>query len=116
MEYQGNHGQIFNIAVDEPITYEDAFQSYMTALNKAGFKYMKLRSLGKLSSIIEQMPGVTRWLCRKWGARFAFGIWRPGFDLTYSSKRLLSTTYRFKWNDFERIIASCIYQANSENS
>lgn len=113
MENEGIHGHIFNIAVDPSITYEEAFSSYMHALDRAGFEYIIVRFLGKLSFIIEQMSGMARWLSLKKGSRFAFGIWKPGFDLTYSSQRLLSTSYRFRWNNFEDVIASCINESRS---
>ena len=113
MENEGNHGQIFNIAVNQSITYEEAFRSYINALDKAGFEYIKARLLGRLSVIIEQIPGVTRWLSSKKGLRFVFGIWKPGFDLTYSSQKLISTSYQFRWNNFENVIASCINKSRS---
>ena len=108
MENEENQGHIFNIAVDQSITYEEAFRAYIHALDRVGLDYIKVRLLGKLSFIVEQIPGMTRWLRSKIGSRFAFGIWKPGFDLTYSSQRLLSTSYRFRWNNFEDVITSCI--------
>jgi nucleoside-diphosphate-sugar epimerase len=111
MENEYNHGQVFNVAVDQPITYEEAFRSYMSALDGAGLKYAKLRVLGKISLIIEKIPSVTRWLSAKNGLPFVFGIWKPGFDLTYSSQKLLSTSYQYKWTNFESIITSCIHSS-----
>ncbi|MBC8490116.1 MAG: NAD-dependent epimerase/dehydratase family protein [Bacteroidetes bacterium] len=108
MENEGNSEHIFNIAVDQSITYEEAFRSYLQALDKTGLEYIKVRLLGKLSYIVEHIPGITRWLSSNKDSRFAFGIWKPGFDLTFSSQRLLSTSYRFRWNNFEDVIASCI--------
>jgi nucleoside-diphosphate-sugar epimerase len=113
MENGENSGRIFNIAVNQSISYEEAFRSYMHALDRAGSAYIKVRLLGKLSFIIEQMPGITRWLSSKKRSRFVFGIWKPGFDLAYSSQRLLSTSYRFRWINFEDVIASCINESYS---
>ena len=108
MEHKGNHSNIYNIAVDEPISYEAAFASYLNVLDRAGHDFIKLRILAKLSALAQQMPMLTRWMSSRASKRWAFRIWKPGFDLTYSSRKLLSTSYRFQWYDFEKVIASCI--------
>jgi nucleoside-diphosphate-sugar epimerase len=114
MQCEGNNGHIFNIAVNPSISYEDAFKSYLRALDRSGFEYIKLKMLGKISLFIEQIPGITRWLNSKSGIRFVFGIWQPGFDMTYSSQKLLSTSYRFRWNKFEEVILSCINDSSTK--
>jgi len=105
---ENNYGQIFNIAVEQPIKYDEAFHAYLRALNRFGFEYMKLQLLGKLSLIAENIPGITCLLNSKSLKPFVFKIWRPGFDMNYSSKKLLATSYQFKLNNFEDVISSCI--------
>ena len=41
---------------------------------------------------------------------FGYGslIWKPGFDMTYSAQKLMATSYKFTWNNFEDVIASCL--------
>jgi nucleoside-diphosphate-sugar epimerase len=108
MENNGYHYRVFNIAVNQPVSYEEAFRSYLNALNKAGSKYLKLRLLGRLSLMVERMPKMKHWLNSKKGSRYVFRLWKPGFDRTYSAKRLLSTCYTFRWDNFEDVIKSCI--------
>jgi len=103
-----NKDPVFNIAVNEPISYEEAFKAYMNMLDKPGFEYMKLRWLGKLAIIVEQLPEVSCWTSLKRKLPFAFRIWQPGFDMTFSSEKLLSTSFQFHWNNFADILASCL--------
>ena len=99
---------VYNIAVDRSISYEDAFRIYIGVLEDAGNAYFKLRILARIASQIEKLPGLAQWLCTQKKAGFVFGIWKPGFDLTFSSEKLLSTGYRFHWHEFEDAIASCL--------
>ena len=107
MEKSNNTGAIFNVAVN-PITYEDAFKAYIKALSNERIKYLRLRLLGHLSSMVERRPGLKKWLSTQIGSSFAFHIWKPGFDMVYSSENLLQTSFRFRWNEFEQVIASCL--------
>jgi len=108
MQNENNYGQIFNIAAEQPIKYDDAFRAYLRALNRFGFEYMKLHLLGKLSLIAENIPGIIRLLNSKCFKPYVFKIWKPGFDMIYSSKKLLATSYQFQLNNFEDVISSCI--------
>jgi nucleoside-diphosphate-sugar epimerase len=108
MQDENNYGQIFNIAVEKPIHYNDAFQAYLNALNGFGYEYMKLKLLGKISVIADKTPGITHLFNSKSLKPFVFKIWRPGFDMTYSSKKLLDTSYQFQYSNFEDVISSCI--------
>lgn len=101
-------GEIFNITVNQPISYENAFQAYIRALRRAGTKYMALRLFGNISSMIEKQPFILNRLHSLGENKFIFNIWRPGFDMHYSSQKLLSTSYRFHWDNFEDVILSCI--------
>jgi len=109
MQNESNYGQIFNIAAEQPIKYDEAFRTYLRALNRFGFENMKMQLLGKLSLIAENIPGIIRLLNSKSFKPFVFKVWRPGFDMTYSSKKLLATSYQFKLSNFEDVISSCIH-------
>jgi nucleoside-diphosphate-sugar epimerase len=99
--------QIFNIAVDESILFEDAFQAYLRILSRLGPAYAKTRMLARVSEQLNRFPSFSRWIRRVSGDRFAFTLWQPGFDMTYSSKKILTTSFQFKWSRFEDILESC---------
>lgn len=108
MNVPGSNGQIFNIAVDKAILFEEAFKAYNLALKRMEQPLLWLKFLASLSGMLQKFPGMTSWISRKGGKRLVFKIWQPGFDLTYSSQKLLSTSFQFKWNVFEDILLSCI--------
>jgi nucleoside-diphosphate-sugar epimerase len=99
--------RIFNIAVDESILFEDAFQAYLQILSRLGQGYARTRMLARVSAQLNRFPSFSRWIRRVAGDRFAFTLWQPGFDLTYSSKKILTTSFQFKWSRFEDILESC---------
>ena len=104
----GSDGQAYNIAVDRPILFEEAFQSYLRALKQSRRPLTRVKLLAQLSKWVHELPGLSHRLSRYDGHRSAFNIWQPGFDMTYSSRKLLSTSFRFKWNRFEDVLLSCI--------
>lgn len=99
--------RIYNIAVDDPIQFEDAFQAYLAVLGRAGRRYARARFFARLSEKLHDRPSVSRWVRRVGGGRLAFGLWQPGFDMTYSAKKLLGTSFRFSWQKFEDVLESC---------
>ena len=112
MQYAVTSDPVYNIAVDQPISYDEAFAAYLRVLDHPGFEYLKLRWLGKLSAIVDQMPEISGWLSSRKKLPFAFKIWKPGFDMTYSSKKLLATSFQFHWTNFEDILSSCLNEAS----
>lgn len=105
-----NHpsGEVFNVCVNDPISFEDAFQAYIRVLGKAGRSYSYIRFLAVCSAFLHRFPRGLRWTSALLGERHAFRIWHPGFDLNYSSARLLGTSFRFRWTDFETVLGSCV--------
>ena len=101
-------GEVFNVAVTDPISFEEAFDAYLRVLAKAGRSYAHIRFLALCSSILHRVPPVLRWTSTLLGERHVFRIWNPGFDLIYSSEKLLATSFRFRWTDFESVFASCV--------
>ena len=108
MNLSDSNGQIFNIAVDNAIFFEEAFQAYISALNRTGHPLLWKKFLAGLSEILQKSPGLTNWISRIVGSNLVFNVWQPGFDLTYSSGKLLGTSFKFKWDVFEDILLSCI--------
>lgn len=101
-------GEVFNVAVPEPILYQDAFDAYLRALKSAGNHYTRIRILGLISRALHASPSTARGIPRLLGERFAFRIWHPGFDLQYSSEKLRATGFSPAWTDFERVLRSCM--------
>jgi nucleoside-diphosphate-sugar epimerase len=108
MERKQNDGEIYNVAVDPPISYEHAFQAYLCALNRSGVRYLRQRMLGLVSAGIGRSALLSKWLHARGKDSIVFKVWRPGFDMTFSSRKLLAAKYRFRWNSFEEVLLSCI--------
>jgi nucleoside-diphosphate-sugar epimerase len=101
-------GQIYNITVNEPILFEKAFQAYIRILGRAGSSDTKIRLLALISTILHKLPYALYWISKILGERFVFKIWHPGFDLNFSSSKLLDTSFKFKWTNFEEVFYSCV--------
>jgi len=101
-------GEIYNVAVKEPILFEEAFRAYRRALRGAGRSYARARLIAAASAQLHRHPSLLRRVASVAGDRFLFRIWHPGFDLTYSAEKLLRTSFRFRWQEFEQVFASCL--------
>ena len=101
-------GEIYNVAVEEPSPFEEAFRTYRRVLRAAGRPYAKARWFAGMSALLHRHPSALRRISALVGDRHMFRIWRPGFDLTYSPTKLLRTSFRFKWEEFEWVFASCL--------
>jgi nucleoside-diphosphate-sugar epimerase len=108
MNSPDSNGHIFNIAVDKAIYFEEAFEAYNLALKRVERPSLRLKFFAGISGILQRNPKLTDWISRNGGRRLVFNIWQPGFDITYSSKKLLSTPFQFKWGKFEDVLFSCI--------
>jgi nucleoside-diphosphate-sugar epimerase len=101
-------GQIYNITVNEPILFEEAFQAYIRVLQRAGSPYTIIRLLALISTLLHKLPYVLYWISKILGEHFVFNIWHAGFDLNYSSVKLLDTSFKFKWINFDEVFYSCL--------
>jgi nucleoside-diphosphate-sugar epimerase len=101
-------GEIFNVAVNRPIRFDEAFQVYRRVLARAGRRYRYLRMLAAFSTLVHRLPSMLKWLPNVLRDRCAFSIWHPGFDLSYSAAKLEATDFRFKWTRFEDVLSSCL--------
>jgi len=100
---------IFNIAGESVIKFEEAFQAYQSVLRHSENPYLWPRLLALFSGLVRRLPGFTDWLIRQGSNRLVFNLWQPGFDMTYSSSKLLRTSFNFKWKSFEDVLRSCIH-------
>jgi nucleoside-diphosphate-sugar epimerase len=101
-------GEVYNVAVEEPIPFEEALRTYRRVLRTAGRPYAKARWFAGMSALLHRHPSALKGISALVGDRYMFRIWHPGFDLTYSPAKLLSTSFRFKWEEFEWVFASCL--------
>lgn len=100
-------GQAYNVAVNNPVRFEDALDAYIRALRRAGVPAARTRLLARVSAL-GHSTRTAGLLARVAGERFAFLVWRPGFDMTYASDKLLATGFRFRWASFEDVLVSCL--------
>ncbi len=107
MHREGCEGQVFNVVVDNPISFDEAFEAYLRVLNRSGYPLGRAKLLGNVSVLMQKLPSITHLLSRSAG-RLGFTVWRPEFFITYSSKKLLETSFRFKWARFEELLQSCM--------
>ncbi len=101
-------GEIYNVAVNKPIMFEEAFRAYARVLLIAGRSYAKGRLFATISTQLHNHPVALKRMSALVGDRFMFRIWHPGFDITYSSAKLLGTAFRFTWENFEEVLGSCV--------
>ena len=101
-------GEAYNVAVGEPIPFEEAFEAYARVLRGAGPRYAKARLLAAVSAALHRHPSMLRGMSALVGDRLLWRVWHPGFDLTYSAAKLLRTSFRFRREGFEEVFASCL--------
>lgn len=104
LESPENGAQAYNVAAENAVGFDDAFRAYRNALRRSGRPLLRAKVLALASLAVQRMPVGSL-------GRIGFQLWRPGFDFTYSSKRLCNTGFRFKWNSFEEVLLSCIAEA-----
>jgi UDP-glucose 4-epimerase len=107
MHTEGAEGHVFNIAADT-ISFHEAFRAYLRALGRSGSSLWRARLLAQFSELAQRLSPIASLLARFKLNQFVFPIWRPGFDITYTSRKLLDTSFRFKWDRFEDVLLSCI--------
>ena len=108
MGLNNSNGQIFNIAVDRAISFEEAFGAYHLALKRIRYPTFRLKLIALLSGMLHKNRPLAQWISKLGGKHMVFNIWQPGFDITYSAQRLLATSFKFKWSKFEDVLVSCI--------
>jgi len=113
MHSEGSESRIFNVAA-EAISFDEAFQAYLHALERSGRSLWRARLWARLSALAQRLPPIANPPARLKRNRFVFPIWRPGFEITYTSGKLLETSFRFKWNRFEDVLLSCIAENKYE--
>jgi nucleoside-diphosphate-sugar epimerase len=108
MQMHDSAGEVYNVSVETPISFEEAFQDYLRALAKSGRALWRPRVLAQFSSLIQRSPRLSSILSRRGKSRMAFPVWQIAHELTYTSKKLFAAGFRFTWQRFEDILWSCI--------
>lgn len=108
MQLERRPGNVFNVAVEPPVSYEEAFRQYVNVLQDAGRGYSRQRLLARLSAAVDSRPVLADWLHARSRSGLVFCVWRPGFDMTFSSAALRATGFQFAWTDFTQVLRSCL--------
>ncbi len=103
----GTRSQIFNVAVDRAVSFEEAFEAYLTALGSTGRSTLRVRILARASDLGLMLSAGSRWGARL-AAKLGYSMWHPGQSMTYSAKKLLDTSFRFRWEGFEAVLSSSL--------
>ena len=104
-------GQTFNVAVEPPVNFGEACAAYRRALRRLGASRWRERTLAAASAGAQGAGRLTLRLGAPLKRRYAHTLWRPGWDLTYSSARLRATGFRFTRTDFCDVLQRCLQAA-----
>jgi UDP-glucose 4-epimerase len=117
MELPDPDGEIFNVAVEPPISFAQAFEVYLDVLRRSrrggagggGNWLWRPALLARLSAFVQRRPTLARRLLDGTG-RFSpvFPVWQVDRELIFTSRKLLATNFRYVWSDFGDVLASCI--------
>jgi nucleoside-diphosphate-sugar epimerase len=108
MRIPDGDGEVFNVAVDRPISFDDAFQVYLAVLERSGNAFWRPRMLARLSAFVQRHPRLSTWLVRNGSYGPVFPVWQLDRELIFTSKKLLDTDFQFAWRDFGDILDSCL--------
>ncbi|MFC1628483.1 NAD-dependent epimerase/dehydratase family protein [Gemmatimonadota bacterium] len=104
-------GEVYNIPGESPISFEEAFASYLRVLDRCGRSYWRQKVLARLSHQIQKRQLIHGLLSRSIGLRLTYSVWQLDRELIYSSQKLLDTGFRYHWSRFEDVLASCLEQS-----
>ncbi len=108
MESNFINGEIFNIAVDTPILFEDAFQSYLRIIKDTDIIDLKAKFIAHISSFINNHSVISKMIKGRGKKGLFFIIGQNGFDIQYSAKKLSNSSFHFRWPYFEDILLNCL--------
>lgn len=103
----GIRGQVFNVAVDRAVSFEEAFEAYLRALARAGRSTARARILARASDLGLAVSAGSRWGARL-ASRLGYSLSRPDQAMTYSPRKLLDTSFRFRWDCIEAVLSSSL--------
>lgn len=102
-------GEIFNVAVEDPISFADAFEVYLGVLRRGGGALWRPALLARLSAFVQRRPALARRLLQERGRYSpAYSVWRLDRELVFTSRKLLATDFRYAWSDFGEVLTSCV--------
>ncbi len=107
LDAAGTRSQIFNVGVDRAVSFEEAFDAYLRALGRRGRSTVRVRIMARVSDLGLRLSAGSRWGARL-AAKLGYSLWRPGQSMTYSAKKLLDTSFRFRWERFEAVLWSSL--------
>jgi len=107
LEARPGPAEIFNLAVDPPISFDAAADAYNRALRRARRPMRRARAVARISACARRLPTLTAAVQRLGGGRWFYPVGRAGFDITYSSHKVMDTGFTFQWQDFEEVLLSC---------
>ncbi len=102
------NGEIYNIAVNTPVLFEDAFQSYLRIIKNTDNTDLTAKLIAHISSFINNHPIVSKVMKGRGKKGLFFTIGQNGFDIKYSSKKLSKSSFHFQWPNFEDILLNCL--------
>jgi nucleoside-diphosphate-sugar epimerase len=102
-----NSEKIYNVVTERAVTFEEAFQVYLRVLKRLGRSRARAAIMGRIADGFRKLPAVSHTL-ERYGGRLGFPLWRPEFYLTYSSQKLLDTSFHYRWSHLEDVLVSCL--------
>jgi len=101
-------GEIYNIAVDTPVLFDDAFQSYLRIIKDTDKIDLKVKFIAHISSFINNHSVISKMIKGRGKKGLFFRIGQNGFDIQYSAKKLSNSLFHFQWPCFEEILLNCL--------
>jgi UDP-glucose 4-epimerase len=114
MTHAGTSGQVYNVAVEPCVSFDEAFTIYRRVLARIGRCMYRERVVASVSAVLQRLSRVLPRLPESMFRRWSYGIWRPGWDLTYSAAKLRATSFTYAWDKFEDILLDCLTDGRHE--
>lgn len=100
-------GRVYNVAVDPPISIGAALDVYLSVIRPSRWASLRARAMARVAACVGWLPLGT--VLGRGVRGLGFSRWRPGMYVVYSARKLVESGYRFRWPDFERVLASCLH-------
>jgi len=108
MNLPDGDGELYNVAVEQPISFHDAFEEYLSVLREAGSAFWRPKVLAGISAVLQRYPTALEWLIRSGSYSPVFPMWRLDRELVFTSKKLMDTGFRFTMPRFADVLESCL--------
>ncbi len=101
-------GGVYNVAIEPPLRFGEAFAAYRRALRRCGRRRWRERTLAAVSAAVQPRAACSRRLPARLRRPWLHDLWRPGWDLTFTSARLRATGFAFAHADFTEVLDECL--------